>query len=353
MQLVKLQNDYLDGKSNKFRYVEHFPTFDTNEKELEIMQRYDISLPINTNNESVLHGWLYIPKKYPSSSSTFPIVLMSHGMGAQKDMGLEQYAKVFVATGYAVLIFDYRFFGGSISNTTLRNYINPWNHIDDIKFVVNAAKSGALGTKVNANAIALWGTSFAGGHVLEIANLFKNDDSVKCIISQVPHLNGKAASKRGIKDRGLVGSLKVAILSISDLLRSFLGLDPIYVKIAGKKTDVAYMMLTDDELSSYFSKHPKQYLGGWQNWAPARTLLMLSLYNPIDVVKNIRKPILFIGAKNDQLCPIEYVQQAVKESLHEGSKIIEIDGTHFDIYRNKGFEIATEEMVKFLKKFLN
>lgn len=42
-----------------------------------------------------------------------PVVVMGHGLGSQKDMGLHPYAEQFAAAGLAVLVFDYRGFGGS------------------------------------------------------------------------------------------------------------------------------------------------------------------------------------------------------------------------------------------------
>lgn len=42
-----------------------------------------------------------------------PIVVMGHGMGAQKDIGLWMYGERFCEAGMAVLVFDYRGFGGS------------------------------------------------------------------------------------------------------------------------------------------------------------------------------------------------------------------------------------------------
>lgn len=39
-------------------------------------------------------------------------------------------------------------------------------------------------------------------------------------------------------------------------MREWLGLSPVYVKLAGKHGEVAFMALTDQELEAYFAKHP-------------------------------------------------------------------------------------------------
>eukprot|EP01034_Spumella_vulgaris_P032850 gene32850-40550_t len=281
-------------------------------------------------------------------------------------MGLEQYGRKFVDNGFAVFIFDYRYFGGSslaptstqqgLRNTNvqkLRNYINPWNHVADIKTVVHAVRSGILGESVDEQSIALWGTSFAGGHVLKVAADL-GPSMVKAIISQVPHLDGKAASKRGIADRGVVGTLKVAMLASADyLLSHVLGFEPIYVKISGLKSEVAYMPLTPVDLLTYFGKHPAKYMGGWQNLAPARTLAILSLYNPIETVKDVKIPILFIGALQDTLCPIAHVREAhalTPPATH--SQLVEVDSSHFGVYSGDLYNSISDQMVEFLKKHL-
>jgi predicted alpha/beta hydrolase len=213
-----------------------------------------------------------------------------------------------------VLIFDYRSFGGSInccsSSSNVRNHINPWDHVQDIESVIAWIKSSDI-PFVNASAIGLWGTSFAGGHMLVVGEHLKNDSSIKAVVSQVPHLSGKVASFKSIQLRGVLGSIKVVLFSLSDMLSSSLGLGHIYVKIVGQLSDtLAYMILEPAEFTSYNAKHPPSLLGGWKNLAPARTLLMMSMYNPIESVPGVAAPVLFVGASQDTLCPAEVIQAA-------------------------------------------
>ena len=39
--------------------------------------------------------------------------MMSHGFSAVKEQGLDRFAEAFNAAGFAVLLFDYRYLGGS------------------------------------------------------------------------------------------------------------------------------------------------------------------------------------------------------------------------------------------------
>lgn len=315
----------------------------------------DVYIPVS-DKESI-HGWLYLPRR--ESHLQFPVVVMSHGIGSQKDMGLEPYAERFTDAGFAVFAMDYRNFGGSISASLFdRNFINPWHHIDSIKIVARAIRAGVLGRKIDPFKICLWGTSFGGGHVLVAAKELSSGPDrglISGVISQVPHLDGKAASLRKIKQMGTIGAIRTAVLAISDMIRNLMGLSPVYVKIAGTKDDISYMVLSQDHLTKYFAKHPKTYLGGWENRAPARTLLYISQYSPIKAVPHLDPdiPVLFIGATDDSLCPIEYIRKAWDSlplsSTTSRPPVVEIDGTHFDVYYpSENFDKIVHQMISFL-----
>jgi pimeloyl-ACP methyl ester carboxylesterase len=308
-----------------------------------------------SHDDAVIHTWLL---KYATADITPPLVIMSHGLGGQKDMGLLPYAEKFAAQGFAVLLIDYRYFGLSSNSdkTNFRNLIDPWNHLKDIQTVLDAVVyKHALGRSADTENIVLWGTSFAGGHMLRIANA-NPIRNIKAVISQVPHLDGKAASLRALKSRGVAGFVRVMALAIADiavlqinkiaaLAGVELDLPSVYVKIVGTAQDSAYMVIQPTELTQYFAKHPKQYLGGWVNRAPARTLAYMSAYNPIQDVPHIKVPILFVTATQDTLCPAESVRSAAE--LAPKGQLLEVNTTHFDLYQGENFEKISAAMVKF------
>ena len=55
--------------------------------------------------------------------------MAAHGIAGQKDMGLEPFAELFASKGMAVLLFDYRNFGGSEGEP--RNWVSPKRHLQD------------------------------------------------------------------------------------------------------------------------------------------------------------------------------------------------------------------------------
>lgn len=319
----------------------------------ETYTRNEVYIPITNSKDGIkLHSWFFKPVGVEQEKT--PIVVVAHGLGSQKDMGLETYATHFVSLGYAALVIDYRYFGGSTqeSNFHLRNFINPWYHVEDIKTVVRFVHNNGLNdASIDVNAVALWGSSFAGGHMLKVAADL-GPSMIKCVISQVPHLDGRGASKRGIAQRGVVGTLRLVLIALADYITSdLLGMSPMYVKIVGTSKEVSYMILNEDEMLLYYEKHPLQYLGHWRNLAPARTLAVLSLYNPTESVPHIRVPILIVAALNDPLCPISEVRAAYAKA--KNARLHEVNTDHFGIYMGKPLQESLGQMGAFLKEHLH
>eukprot|EP00775_Hariotina_reticulata_P003758 gene3758-4017_t len=243
-----------------------------------------------------------------------PVVVMGHGMGAQKDMGLDHYAAAFARGGLAAFVFDYRTFGGSDGEP--RQWVSPSRHVQDWLAAVQFVKQ-ELGHSVDVGRMCLWGTSFAGGHVLAVAD---QTPGITAIISQVPHLDARAATMLSIKKRGIPKSLATLCLGALDLLCTQLGLSPIYLPLVGPAGSLAFMQLNEFETKEYFSKHPPIYQGGWHNLARAALALEMFVhkYSPIRFVPHIKCPILFVAATQDVLCPVDQVYKAVK--LAEGGR---------------------------------
>ena len=117
-------------------------------------------------------AWLYLPhgKEKP------PLVVMAHGFGAQRDFGLPPFAERFAQRGMAVFLFDYRGFGASEGEP--RNLVNPWRHLRDWKAAVAYVRKLA---QVDGGRVALWGSSYSGGHVMVTA---ARDGGIAAICAQ-------------------------------------------------------------------------------------------------------------------------------------------------------------------------
>lgn len=290
-------------------------------------------------------AWLYLPK--PSTTTKPPIIVMAHGIGGQKEMGLHSFAEAFAIAGVAAFVIDYRTFGGSGGEP--RHWASPARHVDDIVAAAGYVRS-SLGDKVDTSRVALWGSSLAGGHVIAAGARLGPD--VSAIVSQVPHLSGRAASRNNLKTRGLVGVLRIGLAGLHDVARSLARLPPAYVTLAGGPGSLAFMQLAEDELSEYFSKHPKEgYTGGWQNRIRARFALEIARYSPGDALKHTQCPVLMVLATRDSQCPPQVGRELAGA---EGPRVsvVELDSAHFEVYRGPAHEAAVAAEVAFLKDVL-
>eukprot|EP00752_Nemacystus_decipiens_P018715 g16779.t1 len=303
------------------------------------------------------HAWLYLPtpKDKGEGGDTTPklppIVLMGHGLGSQKDMGLERYAEYFTERGIASFVFDYRTFGGS--DGMPRHYVEPWRHVEDYIAALDYIRGPDLSSIIDSSRIALWGTSFSGGHVLNVAaadNVPSTMGDIRAIVSQIPHLDGRAASKKSLKERGLAGSLKMAAAVIGDTLRGLLGMQARYVAIVGCDGDTAMMTLSGDGCDNYFAKHPKDTLGGWRNQVCARVGALVGMYSPIKALPKVKAPILFVAAAYDEQCPAEKVREAANQA-HD-AKLALYQNTHFDMYLGDTFQAILKDMGDHLEEHL-
>lgn len=117
-----------------------------------------------------------------SSSSLPPVIVMAHGLGGEKTW-LAKFASVFAEGGFAVLAFDYRHWGSSDGQP--RQWISIAKQHQDWFAAVKHVQT-QMGSLVDASRLSLWGTSFAGGHVIVVAS--KLPGQVKAVISNVSRL---------------------------------------------------------------------------------------------------------------------------------------------------------------------
>ncbi len=125
-------------------------------------------------------AWLYRPTA--GAGGPVPCVVMAHGFSATRRDRLPAYAERFAAAGFAVLLFDYRGFGESGGRE--RQVVDIRRQHEDYDAAIATAR-GLDG--VDAARIALFGSSFSGGHVVAVAS---RHPEVAAVIAQVPFADG-------------------------------------------------------------------------------------------------------------------------------------------------------------------
>lgn len=258
------------------------------------------------------------------------VVIMAHGFGAERNFVLPNFAEYFAKNGLAVYLFDYRCFGDS--DGLPRNYVNPYHHLQDWQAALAHVKTL---TNINNKKIALWGSSYSGGHVIVTAA--KNSD-VKAIVSQVPHVNSLATAKL----LGISYLIKATWHGLLDLFSTLLGRDPHYVKIYSSPSEFAVLNTIDSiKYGEIVSKN-----SAWQNRCPARIMLIFATYNPIKFAKKVTCPALIMSAEKDSLIPASAVAKTADNMPN--ATLIKYPFGHFDIYHGEHFLDAVNKQCNFL-----
>ena len=296
------------------------------------LSRKDVSFKVKGISIS---AWLYLPENL---SAPVPCIIMGHGFGGTKDMGLELYAVRYQEAGFAVLVFDYRHFGESDGEPRQLIWI-PYQLED-----WSAAIKYARGLKeINPARIALWGTSFSGGHVIVTA---AKDNRIACVVAQCPGLDGHASGEMFLKRVGIGYAFRMLMHGQRDYFRSWFGLSPHKIPIVGKPGSIA-CLTAPDAYDAFRKRVPDTFI----NEVCARILLRGDKYRPVKHAQNVRCPVLLQICEHDSIIPKSAAEETEKK-LGKYAEAIYYPIGHFDIYIGDNFEKAVSDQLVFLKKHL-
>ncbi|HCG3459591.1 alpha/beta hydrolase [Acinetobacter baumannii] len=282
-------------------------------------------------DQEMIAADFYIPKTNNKSA----VIIMAHGFAGLRQFKLIQYAQRFAQAGYAVILFDYRYWGGSTGKP--REMISINSQLEDWKTMIQYASTCKF---IDNRRIVLWGTSLSGGYALSLASELKN---IQAIMVQIPYVDGAETAKLYPLQR-YPQALK---LSSRDYMGSKMGLNPKRLPVVDQYK--LCFMPTADSYYGYLSiVNPDYY---WSGEVPARVFFNLMRYRPIQLVRQINIPVLFIAAQHDSLIPIESSREAATNiapfvSYHEW------DMKHFDIYHGSWFEKAVTTQLEFLHQHI-
>lgn len=294
--------------------------------------RKDIRFQVN---ETSVSAWLYLPE---NQNAPVPCIVMAHGFGGTKDMGLDNYAIRFQEAGFAVLVFDYRHMGESEGEP--RQLIWVPYQLEDWSAAVRFAR----GLKeVDPSNIALWGTSFSGGHVIVTA---AKDDRIKCVSAQCPLLDGRAAAEMMLKRTGPGYGLRILAHGQRDMVRSWFGLSSHKIPIVGTPGSMA-CMTTPDSLLAFARLAQNPFV----NEVCARIVLRSGNYRPVNFAKDVSCPVLLQICDKDSLLPVSAAKETEKQ-LGKHAEVIHYPIGHFDIYVGDDFEKSVHDQLAFFKKHL-
>jgi uncharacterized protein len=291
--------------------------------------RHDVSF---ASDEDICAAWLYMPVGVTSP----PVVILGHGLGATREMRLDAFAERFAAAGIAAFAFTYRHFGDSGGQPRQLLSIKPqlvdWNAA--IAYV--KARRDLDGTR-----IAVWGSSFGGGHAITVAS---RHPELRAAVAQCPFTDGLASALA----LGPIASSKLLPSVTRDYVSILLRRPPAMIPIAAPPGSLA-LMNAPDALPGYEALMPAGMT--FQNEAAARVAPTIMAYRPGRAAKKISFPILFCVSNTDTVTPpvqtLRYARTAPR------GEIKRYDAGHFDFYTGEAFETLVRDQVEFLTRQLH
>lgn len=159
----------------------------------------------------------------PAQTAKYPAMVLGHGLGGIKEMGLDRYAASFASLGIVCICFDYRYFGESGGEP--RQLLDINSQLEDWS---NAIDYTSRLEDVDNHRVGIFGSSFGGGHVITLA---ARDKRIKAVISQCPFTSGLHSSRTV----GLLPLIKLGFWGLCDLFSR--GNNIVPVALAGNPGD--------------------------------------------------------------------------------------------------------------------
>jgi fermentation-respiration switch protein FrsA (DUF1100 family) len=280
----------------------------------------------------ILRGWVFRPK---NAASLAPVVVMAHGYNCVKELYLDRYAAAFAGAGHIVLAYDHRNFGDSEGEP--RQELDPWVQVRDYRHAITFAQTL---DGVDADRVGVWGTSYAGGHVLVVAAI---DRRVGCVVSQVPTISGWQTTLRRTPPPALAAQRQAFD---RDRRERFGGGTPQTVPMVVDPTKGGAASHASADAWEFFTgrnapPEDQWRFGKWRNEITLRSVEMYSEYEPGSFIERIAPtPLLMIVGDNDVVCPTDMALDAYNRA-REPKRLELYPGGHFSAYTDQFTRAAT------------
>ncbi|MGO9763768.1 MAG: alpha/beta hydrolase [Solirubrobacteraceae bacterium] len=272
-------------------------------------------------------GSFYAPSN--GDRDRLPCVVLGHGLGGIQGLGLTAFARRFAEAGVAAFTFDYRFFGDSCGRP--RQLVDHLSQLDDWRAAV--AHVRAL-PEIDADRVALWGTSLGGAHVIALA---AEDSRIAAVVSLIPFAGARATSP-GIKPLPALGILAAGL---RDQLHAWLGMPPHYIPLCGTPGTVAAITAPGalNRLEALTASC------AFDNRFTPRVLLKLWRYDALNLLRCVSCPVLFCLRRD---LSATSTQQRIRRHRSKDVAILSYAAGPFGLYLGAPFELAVSDQSRFL-----
>lgn len=261
-----------------------------------------------------LAGTLKLPEGC-SDDNPAPVIVQGPGWLGLRDAKLyKPYHAALLATGFAVLVFDYRGFGDSEGDAT---YLDPRSQVEDYR---SAATYLETRGDIDATRIGAFGSGgTGGGNAIMAAGL---DTRFRAVVSQLPIADGREWLRRMRREyewieflqRVKADSRQRATSNTSEMVAPR---DGIMVPTPERKT-TSVKADVDDRVPSQVAL------------ASAQAIFE---YRPIDVVDRIApRAAMFICVENDATTPEDHAYALYEKAGTPKRLVVQTNTTHYGAY---------------------
>jgi pimeloyl-ACP methyl ester carboxylesterase len=280
-------------------------------------------------------AWLYRPAEDEAGADAVPCVVMAHGFSATRADRLPAYAERFADAGFAVLLFDYRHFGDSTGEP--RQLLDIGRQQADYRAAIAFARTLP---GIDPARIALFGSSFSGGHAVVVA---AGDPSIAAVIAQAPFADGIPT----VRAAPLANVARGTVEAVADQLGALLGRPPRMIPAVGPPGSFAVM--TAPEAQPGFDRMVAAD-SRWRNEVAARIMLRLATYRPVRAAARVACPLLVSVCDGDATTPPGPALDLAERAPH--GELVRYPIGHFDVYFDEAFERAVSDQTAFLARHL-
>jgi len=282
-----------------------------------------------------LRGWMYVPE---AATDAVPGVVMAHGFSGVKEQGLDRYAEVFCEAGLVALVYDHRNFGASDGEP--RQLINPWAQARDYRHAIGWL---AGRPEVDADRLAVWGTSYSGGQVVVLGAV---DERVKAVVSNVPF-----TGYPGVDYENAVGrsdGIREALFDESGRGLADVGEVMGPITLVGEPGSDQESMFGEGDASDLFLGTDENGVSSWQNFVNVQNAVAGDPpWDPGYSFSHLVVPLLMVVASQDTVAPADLALASFERSP-EPKQLHIVDCTHFAAYDGEYFDSASVVMRDFL-----
>jgi len=269
---------------------------------------------ITIQGEVKLDAWLY----RSDNGGKQPVVIMSHGLAAVKDLYLDPFARAFCDAGFVVVVFEHRNYGKS--EGTPRLDVDPWSQIRDTQDVISYAQGLPF---VDPERVGVWGTSFSGGHALVLGAI---DRRVRSVVAQVPTVDGYGTFRRR-QPPHLVAAQEAKFAE--ERTRLFRGEAPTLLPLLPEGDGPGVFK---DPAALAFFERPESNPPSFEKKMTLLSAERARDYDPVQFIDRISPtPLLMIVADDDTVTGTDLSLKAYDRAL-EPKKLVLFKGAHWSPY---------------------